>query len=170
MLADPDSVAMLAAARSQATAAWVQAWGSIAAIFAAGLFAVGLEGHKRRARRKEWLSNLVALSLEVKDMAQGVAKAYASKGSLYETQMTGDSEEYAPVVEALASFPSYALTDRLHLVALLHLRRFAATSDRLWRAAVAKGEDMHRHWDAEVQAKAMADETAAFAAEVARFK
>ncbi|MDF4024100.1 hypothetical protein P3W24_03830 [Luteibacter sp. PPL201] len=151
-------------------AAWVQAVGSVAAIVAAGLLPLWHERCKRKAQRQEWLSNLTALAFEVRDMAMAVAKAYRSEDSLYATRMGDDADEYAPLLEALGSFPSYALTDRLHLIALLHLRRFASHGDQLWRAAVSHGEALSHNWEAKEQAGDLAEETVAFVEGVAAFK
>ena len=104
-------------------------------------------------------------------MAVAIAGAYETDQSLYSARMAGDPEEFAPVVEAVESFPSYTLTERNHLVALLHLRRYTAHVDRVWRGMLARSSDESPwFWGDAEDAKALATELDAFADGVAAFK
>ena len=150
-------------------AAWVQAVGSVAAIIAAGLFPLWHETQKTRTQRTENLSRLTALAFEVNGMAQAVADAYRSASSLAGISIFGNREECTPLVESISAFPMYALTDRHHLMAVVHLKSFAAEANRLWKAAVEHGDEMYGNWDAMERAKALRTEVSAFAEAVAEF-
>lgn len=115
MVADPDSIAMLEAAKSQATAAWVQAWGSVGAIFAAGLIA-GWQGHSERRLRKA-TERIVARDLAMviyrplqlwADRAESWLRTMASDGGMGEwaiiSQFAGSPERMAPPDEVMQFF------------------------------------------------------------------
>jgi hypothetical protein len=151
-------------------AAWVQAVGSVLAIVGAAFMPIWHEEIKERRQRQKWLSALAAMAYEVHDLAKGNYETVRHEGNRMYAATEGVSTEYEPLLLALADFPSHVLTDRLHLSALLHLRRFAAQGSAAWKfICMNGGADMF--WTEQREdAKALMDETRAFADGVAKFR
>jgi hypothetical protein len=152
-------------------AAWVQAIGSILAIAAAGLLPLWHQKVRSSTQREQWLQSLKSLALEVRDLGENIHETAKSEARRRGASMYESAEEYQPLVDALANFPAHFLTDRIHLIGLLHLRRYVARGDHLWRSIVRHGENDDEDWSDFIEATVtLKDEVIGAVSNIERFR
>ena len=131
MVADP----MLVAAQSQVSAAWVQAWGSVVAIFASGLIAAFQVSREASARRSAEL-------LLARDHAMLIARDVRDWGSLARGWIEGlnlesGMGEWALIDQAATNMSAVFGPPGPVKDAIGEFRHFGAAAHSLQRAMVA---------------------------------